>query len=87
VEHRLWSPQPPVSYSYFGNLNYRRNADGGRGGGGDDEDRVKYYCGDHIKKNDMGGYVASTGHTRNTYKILVGKPKEKQPRHTLGGGG
>jgi len=38
--------------------------------------------GDEIK-NEMGEYVACTGKSRGTYKVLVGKPEGKRPLDRL----
>ena len=41
---------------------------------------TKYYSGDQIKKNEMGGARSTYGERRDAYKILVGKPEgQKTP--------
>jgi hypothetical protein len=40
---------------------------------------TKYYLGDQIKKNEMGGHVARMGDRRNAYTVLVGRPEGKRP--------
>jgi hypothetical protein len=36
---------------------------------------TKYYSGDEIKKNEMGGALACTGNRSGTYSILIEKPE------------
>ena len=37
------------------------------------------FSGDKIKKNVMGGHVASVGEKRDLYRVLVEKPEGKIP--------
>jgi hypothetical protein len=38
----------------------------------------KYYAGDQIKKNEMGGARSTYGEMRGAYTVLVGKPDSKR---------
>jgi hypothetical protein len=40
---------------------------------------TKYYSGDQIKKNEVGGHVARIGEGRGAYRILVGRPEGRRP--------
>ena len=40
---------------------------------------TKYHSGDQIKKTQIGRTCNSMGERRGTYRILVGKPKERRP--------
>jgi len=35
---------------------------------------TKYYLGNHIKNNEMGGVCSTNG---DAYRVLVGKPEER----------
>jgi hypothetical protein len=39
---------------------------------------TKYYSGDHIENNGMGGAWRTRGKRGGAYRILVGKPDEKR---------
>ena len=39
---------------------------------------TKYYSGDQIKKNEMGGACSTYGGRRGAYRVLVGKPNGKR---------
>jgi hypothetical protein len=38
----------------------------------------KYYSGDQIEKNEMGGTCSAYGERRGAYRILAGKPEGKR---------
>jgi hypothetical protein len=40
---------------------------------------TKYYSGNQIEKNEMGGHVARMGEKRGAYRILVGRPEGRRP--------
>jgi len=41
---------------------------------------IKYYSGEHIKKNEMGGHVARMeGERKVVYRVVLGKPEGKRP--------
>jgi hypothetical protein len=40
---------------------------------------TKYYSGDQIKKNEIGGARRTYGGRRGKYRVLVGKPEGKRP--------
>jgi hypothetical protein len=40
---------------------------------------TKYYLGDQIEKNEMGGACSTNGERRGTYRVLVGKLERKSP--------
>jgi hypothetical protein len=40
---------------------------------------TKYYSGDKIDKNEMGGLFSTNGERRGVYRVLVGKPEGKRP--------
>jgi hypothetical protein len=40
---------------------------------------TKYFSGDQIEKNEMGGHVVCVGERRGVFRVLVGKPEEKRP--------
>jgi len=46
---------------------------------------TKYYSGDQIMKNEMGGACSTYGERRGAHSVLVGKPEGKilllRPRH------
>jgi hypothetical protein len=39
---------------------------------------TKYYSGNQIEKNEVGGHVARMGKKRGTYRILVGRPEGRR---------
>ena len=39
----------------------------------------KYFSGDKIEKNEMGGACNAYGDRRGIYRVLVGKPEGKRP--------
>jgi hypothetical protein len=41
---------------------------------------TKYYYGDHIMEDEMGGHVTRTKEMRNAYKNLVREPEGKRQR-------
>jgi len=41
---------------------------------------TRYYLGDQIVKNEMGGVCSTYGESRGAYRILVWKPERKRPR-------
>jgi len=40
---------------------------------------TKYYPGDQIKNNEIGGHVARMGDRRGAYEVLLGKSEEERP--------
>jgi hypothetical protein len=40
---------------------------------------TKYYSGNQIEKNKMGGHVARMWEKKGAYRILVGRPEGRQP--------
>ena len=40
---------------------------------------MKYYSGDQIEKNEMGGARSTYGEKRGAYRVLVGIPERKRP--------
>ena len=36
---------------------------------------TKYYSGDQIKKNEVGGTCSTMGNGRGSYRVLVGRPE------------
>jgi hypothetical protein len=40
---------------------------------------TKYYSGDHINNNEMGGACETMGDKRGAYGVLVGRPEGKRP--------
>jgi hypothetical protein len=39
----------------------------------------KYYSGDQIEKNEMGGTCRAYGERRDAHRVLAGKPEGKRP--------
>jgi len=40
---------------------------------------TQYCSGDEIEKNEMGGGCSTYGKRRDVYRVLMGKPEEKEP--------
>jgi hypothetical protein len=40
---------------------------------------AKYYSGNQIEKNEMGGACSTYGEKRDAYRILVGRPERRRP--------
>jgi hypothetical protein len=45
---------------------------------------TKYYSGDQIKKNEMGGACSTCGERRGAYRVLVGRPEGRDHVEDLG---
>jgi hypothetical protein len=40
---------------------------------------TKFYSGNQIEKNEMGGAYSTYGEKRTAYRILVGRPEGRRP--------
>ena len=44
---------------------------------------TKYFSGDNIEKNEMGGYVARIRDRRGTYRVFMGRSEERDQLEDL----